>query len=687
MDDELHRDARAHGNDDSRPERSSTPATDWPQDFSQYGKLDPKRTLAPASATTADLCDQCKQMNLLMLFKDPQDRFISQIGPGLFSLKPDARVSARSLLDIQKNPSCPLCQYFLQILDKISVPEMSLNDPHICVVPAGASHLLMLKLKKSVGGIAVYLILWIDLPPKDWQAQSRTIRSRTCLGILRDLHSGALLFSRQAQTRKETLDIARLKSWILPQRIQSRCLGLSSTTTPENPLFHLRLIDVQKAVVVPAAGRPRYVALSYVWGDSHQHRPDAEGRLSKLPQTVKDAIKVTAAIGIQYLWVDAYCLDQEESFERSYSLRNMHKIYNEAFFTIFALSNKSADDGLPGLHANTRNRSSDIEFVLDYEKISCFTPKRLVDHFKEAYWSTRGWTLQEAYFSTRRLCFTREEVFYWDEDWSLQETIVNHGRSLKWSGVLPLSVPELPEMVTYSGNWNFEKYASLVELYRKRHLTFETDSLAAFEGILTHLGERHNVTFLFGLPVDVNNDLWRSVMWEHDVRDSKHKGIPSRIRQFPSWSWAGWSGPVTYLYGRELPRPPIFSQSFLSSLTPGQISVHALVASVNLIRSGRSTYHLQIGKTESFHLYTQKLYNNCLPHMLAASALEDAASEGGEFWPLFKAMTVSDVTKAGLVSIMILEVVDDIAYRLAIVEMTEKEWSGLHPAQQTIVLG
>ncbi|UPK96909.1 hypothetical protein LCI18_007844 [Fusarium solani-melongenae] len=65
--------------------------------------------------------------------------------------------------------------------------------------------------------------------------------------------------------------------------------------------------------------RLHYLALSYVWGKGNgpakttrlnvnQRKQQID--LSTLPQTIQDAIKITRAMGIEYLWVDAACIIQ-----------------------------------------------------------------------------------------------------------------------------------------------------------------------------------------------------------------------------------------------------------------------------------------------------------------------------------------------------------------------------------------
>lgn len=85
-----------------------------------------------------------------------------------------------------------------------------------------------------------------------------------------------------------------------------------------------RVIDVTPGrlrLVVPRVGkRAHWVALSHCWGqsstfkttsntlESHKRRLDWE----ELPKTFRDAICVTRALGVRYLWIDSLCIIQDD---------------------------------------------------------------------------------------------------------------------------------------------------------------------------------------------------------------------------------------------------------------------------------------------------------------------------------------------------------------------------------------
>lgn len=82
-----------------------------------------------------------------------------------------------------------------------------------------------------------------------------------------------------------------------------------------------RVIDVNNRCVVERGGFYEYMALSYVWGSRLESacyveqatRDNIEslqvpGGLSRIPETIEDAIAICRNLGIKYLWVDRYCI-------------------------------------------------------------------------------------------------------------------------------------------------------------------------------------------------------------------------------------------------------------------------------------------------------------------------------------------------------------------------------------------
>jgi hypothetical protein len=113
---------------------------------------------------------------------------------------------------------------------------------------------------------------------------------------------------------------------------------------PKRVLEIDRLSLVLRARLVTDAPLAPYVALSYCWGGD-QIAKTVKSRvveyengipLDTLPQTIFDALVVTRGIGLQYLWVDAMCIIQDDCDDMAEQIGQMYAVYRSAYVTISA---------------------------------------------------------------------------------------------------------------------------------------------------------------------------------------------------------------------------------------------------------------------------------------------------------------------------------------------------------------
>jgi hypothetical protein len=64
-----------------------------------------------------------------------------------------------------------------------------------------------------------------------------------------------------------------------------------------------------------------------------------------LPNTIKDAITVTANIGLQYLWIDVLCIAQDNIEFKDSEIPKMANIYSTATVTILASRANGVHEG------------------------------------------------------------------------------------------------------------------------------------------------------------------------------------------------------------------------------------------------------------------------------------------------------------------------------------------------------
>ena len=101
----------------------------------------------------------------------------------------------------------------------------------------------------------------------------------------------------------------------------------------------IRLINVQSRTISEHnIGEAEYAALSYVWGENKEARVKLVSELpprpgssratavslpSDIPKVVEDALHICAALSIASLWVDLYCIDQNDAQQKAAEINAM----------------------------------------------------------------------------------------------------------------------------------------------------------------------------------------------------------------------------------------------------------------------------------------------------------------------------------------------------------------------------
>lgn len=212
------------------------------------------------------------------------------------------------------------------------------------------------------------------------------------------------------------IDYDLLQSWYqFCAQHRSKTCAADSKDYPE--MFEV--IDCQTQKIVAATPNCSYVALSYVWGQQQAttvSRPNSPCRniehrnLSPdtIPSVIRAAMTVKLKLGWKYLWVERYCIDQDDE-AKHVQINQMDKVYSNAVITIIAAAGDDASYGLPGLSSVSRR-------VQPYAKtrgqLLASTMRSSQEIIGSSRWATRGWTYQEAALSKRRFVFTEEQVFY-----------------------------------------------------------------------------------------------------------------------------------------------------------------------------------------------------------------------------------------------------------------------------------
>lgn len=306
----------------------------------------------------------------------------------------------------------------------------------------------------------------------------------------------------------------------------------------------LLVIDCESERLVRAGPGCKFAALSYVWGRSReedgQHHGDDDndeeqfqfdlGRRSRpLPRTVRDAMHVVRELSLQYLWVDRYCIRDNDDDSgaapggrKHHTIENMDAVYRGAALTIVAASGAHSEHGLPGSRRiHHRLGTYSLDESSSSSEVCYLHVNEAHAEVSELVWSTRGWTYQEGLLSRHRLVFTETQAVFQSCHHPRQHGNNNNNNS----------------RISRAGDVFYR-----IEEYTRRRLTYPTDSLRAFLGVLRAFEKlRPPAEHLWGVPFMFGSDggvrqLAQGLLWKSQSCSLR------RIEGIPSWSWAGWDG-------------------------------------------------------------------------------------------------------------------------------------------------
>lgn len=95
-----------------------------------------------------------------------------------------------------------------------------------------------------------------------------------------------------------------------------------------------------------------YVTHSYTWGlgsTSKDMETCSDVPTDTTAQVIEDAMTVTKELGPRYLWIDKYCIIQDDLQIKMEQIRNMDAVYDRAEVTIIAAAGEDGSFGLPGV--------------------------------------------------------------------------------------------------------------------------------------------------------------------------------------------------------------------------------------------------------------------------------------------------------------------------------------------------
>ncbi len=359
----------------------------------------------------------------------------------------------------------------------------------------------------------------------------------------------------------------RLSTWLETCRASHpKCCDMAASVQRRDmaPARLIRIVDLSQGGhflrLVSTAGweaLPEFAALSYCWGGDQALKltqstiADLKREIpfAQLTPTLRDAISVCRQASVDYIWIDALCILQDDASEQALEIAKMPYIYGSAVFTIAASRAGSVNEGfLAPRSLEATNPAFTLPYRCQDETIGAVTLVQL-DVSPEPI-DSRGWTFQERLLSPRTIEFGTRQT-----RWICQESQYKPGFTDGWRRAAEyhslrkdtLTIPS-QQGTTDRGRGQFgedftRSWHRVVEVFTRRQLTKLTDRALAISGIAerfaSNLDDRNYVAGLWKPYIHVG------LFW-HIHRD----GVVARPTAFqgPSWSWTSVNGPVTFPY-------------------------------------------------------------------------------------------------------------------------------------------
>ncbi|RGP70130.1 hypothetical protein FSPOR_4242 [Fusarium sporotrichioides] len=268
--------------------------------------------------------------------------------------------------------------------------------------------------------------------------------------------------------------------------------------------------------------------------------------MEDLEQTIQDAVIITRQLGFNYLWVDRFCILQDDDEDKKREFSRMATTYKNAVVTLVAGTAEAASEGFLNINPSknepflpTRKFKVSInegQTGAVYLADKSYQPAHPID--------TRGWTLQEFMLSSRMLIFSDYQLLWQCKRRDLQSVTGDEDgleyqqgiESLPWAAFEDTAGPSF-------GAHDADKlylWKTILRQYTERDLTNPDDRLPAITGIIAELQNVWKDTAIYGHWVEWFVQL---LAWQKP-QDALAK--ERYLTRAPSWSWVSINGRIHF---------------------------------------------------------------------------------------------------------------------------------------------
>ncbi|KAI0147148.1 heterokaryon incompatibility protein-domain-containing protein [Xylariaceae sp. FL1272] len=306
----------------------------------------------------------------------------------------------------------------------------------------------------------------------------------------------------------------------------------------------------------------RFATLSYCWGppragDGGSWRTIKSNLTSRfaamsmkaLPSTLRDSIWIARKMNIQYIWIDALCIVQDDPDDWVRESAKMSGIYLGSILTIAVASSLSVDSGCFNTESQATVRTPEfkegwvtIENTLDNGSRSRLYISKFeenwdnLDMYQEQVLNgplaKRAWTLQEQALPQRTLYYTSKQLMWKCSHCLLSEDNFPQRQHRELYPIMDIDAPLAPEATKQL--W----YEGIVERYSNRSLTYSSDKLVAISALARATYLNRHIDYVAGLWKDC---ILSGMLWKRESPGSKNKAYSC-----PTWSWASQDSSVSY---------------------------------------------------------------------------------------------------------------------------------------------
>ncbi|KAM7198970.1 HET domain containing protein [Rhypophila sp. PSN 637] len=312
-----------------------------------------------------------------------------------------------------------------------------------------------------------------------------------------------------------------------------------------------------------------YTALSHCWGGTIDVRTTKDNissheagiQFSDLPKNFQDAVTVTRAVGLRYLWIDALCIIQDDQTDWEVESGNMASIYQQAYFVIGANVSPNADGGFLDYgrkgfccEGKAVGVVEEEQTVIYARSTGCHSDHG-VDMMLGGSLHSRGplgqraWTLQESLLASRLVTFEEPEIV-WKCTSATFCQCAYRDQQPALGGQPVFSLNALLAGPVWSPEGYMDWYRVVQEV-AKRNITKASDMLPCLSGLARRFHDSGAGTYLAGLWLQ---DLPMGLLWS--AGQYYHTGSTA-ITPYrgPSWSWTSIQHPFYgILFGDEWDR-------------------------------------------------------------------------------------------------------------------------------------